>query len=147
MTKITILYTYTGVQSARTRSSSQARISLLESMELEEKLFKSLEQNKELKTKNNLLREDVKLLKARLRWPPHIQEAVLGKENQQENQLMHHLETTNQQMMKKCQFYENTIRHLEGRLEAKLDFDDRLPQTDRTPSKPHEQVSEPKITM
>jgi hypothetical protein len=141
-------FLHTGVQSARTRSSSNARISLMESMELEEKLFRTLEQNKELKTKNNLLKEDMKILKARLRWPPHIQEAVLSKENQQEDQLLRRLETTNLQMMEKCQFYERTIRQLEDRLEVKRDFDDRLPQMDRNP-KPHleQLVAEPQISV
>lgn len=118
-------------------------------MELEEKLFRSLDQNKDLKTKNNLLREDVKMLKARLRWPSHIQEAVLTKETQQEDQLLlRRLETTNLQMVEKCQFYERTIRQLEDRLEVKRDIEDRLPQMDRNP-KPHleQLVAEPQITV
>ncbi|CAB3380970.1 Hypothetical predicted protein [Cloeon dipterum] len=105
------------VLSAQTRSVSASRLSVLERPELEEKFAKALDQNKELKTRNNELQEALKQLKARLRWPPHIQEAVLGKESQQQEQNLKVLESRNLQLAEQCQLYERTIRQLEGRLE------------------------------
>ncbi|XP_065332182.1 myosin heavy chain, clone 203-like isoform X2 [Cloeon dipterum] len=110
------------VLSAQTRSVSASRLSVLERPELEEKFAKALDQNKELKTRNNELQEALKQLKARLRWPPHIQEAVLGKESQQQEQNLKVLESRNLQLAEQCQLYERTIRQLEGRLEVNKAF-------------------------
>jgi len=113
---------------------------------LEEKYFKSVDQVKELKTKNNVLQEDVKSLKARLRWPPHIQDKVLSKESQQEENMLRVLESRNMQLAEKCDYYERTIRQLEDRLDVKQAFEDRHQVPERS-LKSHDEIPEPHIKM
>ncbi|XP_059488041.1 early endosome antigen 1-like isoform X2 [Neocloeon triangulifer] len=119
-------YPKSRTMSAQARSSSVSRLSLLDRAELEEKFAKSLSESNELKKRNNELQDSLRQLKARLRWPAHLQEAVLSKETQQQAQSLKAMEMQNSQLIEKCHHYEHVIGKLEDRLESNKDFPEEV---------------------